>query len=646
MKSGGKAFLALHRETTIRLAISGVLLLLVGASISAAAGLPDWYDAAWADSVTQRLLNVPDEKGKLPDVVRVLDDYRLDVRDGREETLRKRRVVHVRKGSGAGESGTHCYENFWRNVKGMTLWQVAADGAVSKADDVVKSQLGSELYDDGVLHSLMAREFSDGATLLFETEEASRLTDESCRYFPVPEDVPVGRWTCSVLHEPGVRATAAWLLDPESAPVSVPPTTSEEKVTGWQLSEIPDDAEVFVVRLETDDEVRFGIRSWEDIALWYRSLAGQSLAGAPDVEAKAAELVAGCATPDDRVRTLAEYVQQSVAYVQVYLDDGGWRPHPVDETLANRFGDCKDMSMLVVGLLTDAGIESYPALTNVEDDVRVPFPARRFDHCIVAYRDSDGPLGWGFFDPTSKSTPFGSLPAQIEGKSVLVAGVTPPIGLLELPESSSGDNTASYDALVRVREDGGMEAEVVERRTGHSAFGLKAHLKELSEAKRTEWLEDRLSGRKLDAKVDSLALVGLEADSDTLELRYFLSAERWAKRAGSRLIAGPDFLSSRTAKRLDEDDDHPEFSFPFRVDTHIAVEYPEGWTVESLPDDVELGSESASYVRRSIRGDGRIEVVRSEVLNAVRPRDDELAAIREWDDAAYQADRKQVILTR
>ncbi|WP_290884767.1 DUF3857 domain-containing protein [Arenimonas sp.] len=115
-------------------------------------------------------------------------------------------------------------------------------------------------------------------------------------------------------------------------------------------------------------------------------LAGElGLAGKPQAEAVAEALA---------------FVQREVRYVSLSIGDSSHAPADPATTLSRRYGDCKDKSLLLVGLLAEAGIDAQPVLVNstLEGRIaeRLPGP-NAFDHAIVRAR-VDGE--WLYVDPT------------------------------------------------------------------------------------------------------------------------------------------------------------------------------------------------------------------------------------------------------
>lgn len=104
--------------------------------------------------------------------------------------------------------------------------------------------------------------------------------------------------------------------------------------------------------------------------------------------------------PAARLDSAVRWVQRDIRYLGLENGIGAYRPHPPTVVLDQRFGDCKDKSLLLVTLLKACGIEAAPALVNTRTglhlDERLP-RAGMFDHCIVR-ATLDGRALW--IDPT------------------------------------------------------------------------------------------------------------------------------------------------------------------------------------------------------------------------------------------------------
>lgn len=109
---------------------------------------------------------------------------------------------------------------------------------------------------------------------------------------------------------------------------------------------------------------------------------------------------------DDQIAEAVRFVQDEIRYMGVETGVSGFRPYPPEKILAQRYGDCKDKSLLLVNLLRGLGVKAHPMLvsTTLREHVQewLPIPTL-FDHCIVRVETPDG----GFFlvDPTDRHFP-------------------------------------------------------------------------------------------------------------------------------------------------------------------------------------------------------------------------------------------------
>lgn len=177
--------------------------------------------------------------------------------------------------------------------------------------------------------------------------------------------------------------------------------------------------------------------SWRDVARWALPLY-QTPSPLPPVLAREVErLRSENATPSARLLAALRFVQDHVRYLGLELGPNSHRPHAPEEVLAQRFGDCKDKSLLLVTLLRGLGIEARTALVNTRLqrtlDTRLPSPGV-FDHAIVQAR-LDGEEYW--MDPTAtlERGPLSEQRAQPYGRALLIDEATEALTPIPAPEA-------------------------------------------------------------------------------------------------------------------------------------------------------------------------------------------------------------------
>lgn len=105
------------------------------------------------------------------------------------------------------------------------------------------------------------------------------------------------------------------------------------------------------------------------------------------LKAEARRIAAAHSDPLARMQAALRLVQQEVRYIYIGLDGANLTPATADETWRRRYGDCKGKTALLLGLLTELGIDAEPVLVNnagADDGLeqRLPNPGM-FDHVLV-----------------------------------------------------------------------------------------------------------------------------------------------------------------------------------------------------------------------------------------------------------------------
>jgi hypothetical protein len=105
-------------------------------------------------------------------------------------------------------------------------------------------------------------------------------------------------------------------------------------------------------------------QSWADVATWAVGVVGTS--GVPaTMQPMVAEWKKQANGDAMRyARQAVAFVQNNIRYVGIEMGEHSHRPHTPDEVVRQRYGDCKDKSLLLATLLRANGIEAHVALVN------------------------------------------------------------------------------------------------------------------------------------------------------------------------------------------------------------------------------------------------------------------------------------------
>ncbi len=103
---------------------------------------------------------------------------------------------------------------------------------------------------------------------------------------------------------------------------------------------------------------------------------------------------------EDRINKAIKFTQNNIRYLALENGISGYKPRSPQKIIKQRFGDCKDKSLLLVALLDQFGIPANAVLVNTISKGRVtnllPSPGS-FDHCVVIFEHNDTTI---WIDPT------------------------------------------------------------------------------------------------------------------------------------------------------------------------------------------------------------------------------------------------------
>jgi len=219
--------------------------------------------------------------------------------------------------------------------------------------------------------------------------------------------------------------------------------------------------------------VRYAYRkTWREEAdrYWKRTDIKYDTAGS--VAELARSLTAGKRDREEKIAVIYDFVARNIRYEAVEFGEGSIIPRPAGQVLSNRYGDCKDKSVLLISLLKAVGITAYPALVSGYDTLTFTrgVPDRsEFTHLITYLPGKPG----RFLDPTCEAClPF-DLVLAYKGKPALVVGSDLADPLIMTPAPSFADRSLHRSTRMSAKDNGGLEMDIHIEYLGGPAFNWK-----------------------------------------------------------------------------------------------------------------------------------------------------------------------------
>lgn len=165
------------------------------------------------------------------------------------------------------------------------------------------------------------------------------------------------------------------------------------------------------------------IPDWDFFARWEWAMVKEAIRLTAELTVTAQDLTKNARSAEEKVNAIYDYVANKIRYVQDYESViAKMRPHAASTTFERKYGDCKDVSVLMVTLLKAVGVEArYAGIsTRRRGKMERSVPAQQFDHAIVYIPAQEGIQAARFCDATAEHLDMGNLPKLIQGQTAMI----------------------------------------------------------------------------------------------------------------------------------------------------------------------------------------------------------------------------------
>lgn len=141
--------------------------------------------------------------------------------------------------------------------------------------------------------------------------------------------------------------------------------------------------------------------SWEEVVDWAGEIYGKNETLNTPAKKKIQEIKESYKTQGERINATLDFVQNDIRYLGLEYGISGYKPNSPNKVLEQRYGDCKDKSLLMVHMLKEMDVEAYPMLisTSLKGTILdLPPSPGFFDHCVVKVIDHEKRKL--YYDPT------------------------------------------------------------------------------------------------------------------------------------------------------------------------------------------------------------------------------------------------------
>ena len=244
--------------------------------------------------------------------------------------------------------------------------------------------------------------------------------------------------------------------------------------------------------------------TWNHMARAYSALVEERLQGS-ELGELAREAAGDTRDRREIVDRMLAKVQDRIRYTGIEFGESSIVPASPSRVLERSFGDCKDQSTLIVGMLRELEIPAHVALLQAGSgfDVDPEQPGLgRFNHAIV-YVPGEPDL-WPdlWIDPTDPHSLAGELPSQDEGRLALIADDDTK-ELLRTPAPKATDNHLIETREVYLQMDGPARVVELSETRGEIARSYRSAYTDVDPKDTREMLEEYVKNTYVASKLKS-----------------------------------------------------------------------------------------------------------------------------------------------
>ncbi|MEA2104787.1 MAG: DUF3857 and transglutaminase domain-containing protein [Candidatus Cloacimonadota bacterium] len=346
------------------------------------------------------------------------------------------------------------------------------------------------------------------------------------------------------------------------------------------------------------------VDSWKSWSKWYYGLCEEKMITTPEMDLVIDSLLVGAETRDDILRALYYYVSQNIRYIGTEMtgEKGGYEPFPAPQTFKNKYGVCRDKAALLAAMIQKAGFEAYTVLINPMQNVEMDIPhVAQFNHAITAVRNPDGT--WLFIDATAENTSEFLMSIE-QNKTALICT---PEGedILLTPKVPASENMFAIDAVGYISDDGSFSETAKFTLTGLMGMAFRQILTKLP-ADRRKMIFQMIVGQMIEnAEIDTFYYSDPEDLNKPLEITVEFSAENYGLKLKDELSFSLPFSSKGTSGTaaiggggnpfaLDERNYPLSMFTTMQTEVKEKIFFPEGYTIENLPEPINESTEGFS----------------------------------------------------
>lgn len=542
--------------------------------------------------------------------VYLLLDYRIDIKEDASCIINVHKKIKIQH-QDAKDLGDRRinYVKGREQIKDIEAYTYTPDGEKHQYTKIQdrKRHEGYRLYSDSMVKIITLPEVNVGSIIeeKYTMESIGKvMPGEYWDCFPIYMNTPAKEvnYTVSFPESLGMKYKG---FNVKEKPMV---TKGEDGIVtySWRKKNIytPEENEDFLPELREDsfiDVVEFSsVDTWAEISDWYYGLMQKNIKINDNMIKAAEEIFKEKETSKDKVRAVMDYINDNFRYVSMSFGSNTVEPHRTDIVFKNKYGDCKDLSLLCKTLLGLGGVESSLALfidENSASDPQIDLPMiEMFDHALLLIHDEEGEY---YADPLISWYDLGEYPLDYQGGYTFIIN----------DKGGRHDRFPIFDEKRKYTH----KKSTIELYEDGSALIESKNLWDLDQSINTRQLIDSFDREEMKGFMEALNRAHgevLDRNWEGLENKYGTITSYLKHKIEDKYIVAGDIIIveiqkyGKRSEFMQEERKNPVF---YSVNSLNVIEetykVPEGYKIYHLPQDLDLDC-GIFQVQRTYRAKG------------------------------------------
>ncbi|MDD3004191.1 DUF3857 domain-containing protein [Flavobacterium sp.] len=344
---------------------------------------------------------------------------------------------------------------------------------------------------------------------------------------------------------------------------------------------------------------------WKTFGLWmHESLLKNTTEISEETQNKIKQLVGNEKDPAKIAKIVYKYVQDKTRYISIQLGIGGWKPMLAKDVDRLGYGDCKALTNYTRSLLQTVGVPSYYTVIYGDREIKnlqPDFVSMQGNHVILGVPVNNEMI---WLECTSQVNPFGFQGNFTDNRTALI--IKPDGGeIIKTQEYKTPQNSQISTGEFTLDENGKLigNVKIVSKGTQYdnkSGNEIKSAEDRTKMYKSYFWHINNISFQKINL-VNNKELIEFQED-------IAFEASNYASKTNDKMMFALNAFnpSNNVPQRYRNRNNPFEIKRGFYDYDEVNIKIPEGFTVESKPNDFEIKDKYGLYKTEFILGENNV----------------------------------------